>query len=50
MELLAGHLHVHMDLGSGAVKIRASRRKLNDGNWHTIELSLKRKQVRYIRI
>ncbi len=46
MELLAGHLHVHLDLGSGPVKIRASRLRLNDGEWHHVELTLKRKMGR----
>ena len=36
MELLDGHLHVHLDLGSGAVKVRASRFALDDGSWHTV--------------
>ena len=43
MELLDGHLHVHLDLGSGAVKVRASRTPLNDGAWHEVELTLKRR-------
>ena len=36
MELLDGHLHVHLDLGSGAAKIRASRFTLDDGSWHQV--------------
>ena len=43
MELLDGHLYVHLDLGSGAVKIRASRVTLNDADWHQVELTLKRR-------
>ncbi|XP_035900553.1 neurexin-3 isoform X4 [Anopheles stephensi] len=40
VELLNGHIYIHMDLGSGAVKVRASRRRVDDGVWH--ELSLRR--------
>ena len=46
IELLDGHLHVHLDLGSGAIKIRASRIQLNDGNWHRVELTLRKNQGR----
>ena len=46
IELLDGHLHVHLDLGSGAIKIRASRIQLFDGNWHRVELTLKKNQGR----
>lgn len=49
MELLDGHLHVHLDLGSGSVKIRASRVPLNDGRWHQVELTIK-KQIGRITI
>ena len=34
MELFDGHLFVHLNLGTGAAKVRASRKPLNDGNWH----------------
>ncbi|XP_037909404.1 neurexin-1 isoform X2 [Hermetia illucens] len=40
IELLNGHIYIHLDLGSGAVKIRASRRRVDDGEWH--DLSLRR--------
>lgn len=40
MELLNGHIYIHVDLGSGAVKVRASRRRVDDGGWH--ELMLRR--------
>lgn len=40
MELLNGHIYIHVDLGSGAVKVRASRRRVDDGTWH--ELTLRR--------
>lgn len=40
VELLNGHIYIHVDLGSGATKVRASRRRVDDGNWH--ELNLRR--------
>lgn len=40
MELLNGHIYIHMDLGSGATKVRASRRRVDDGIWH--ELTVRR--------
>ncbi|XP_065079227.1 neurexin 1 isoform X3 [Ochlerotatus camptorhynchus] len=40
VELLNGHIYIHMELGSGAVKVRASRRRVDDGVWH--ELTMKR--------
>ncbi len=40
MELLDGHLYVHMDLGSGGVKVLASHLKLNNGDFHRVELTL----------
>ncbi|GAB0092873.1 neurexin-1 [Sergentomyia squamirostris] len=38
VELLNGHIYVHVDLGSGAVKVRASRRRVDDGVWHEFTL------------
>ena len=46
MELLEGHLRVHLDLGTGPVNVRASRLPLNDGQWHHVELNLKRSMGR----
>lgn len=40
MEILNGHIYIHVDLGTGAVKVRASRRRVDDGSWH--ELILRR--------
>lgn len=40
IEIMNGHVYVHMDLGSGSVKVRASRRRVDDGDWH--ELTLRR--------
>ena len=39
LELLEGHLYLHLDLGSGAVKVRAARR-LNDGAWHKVQTEM----------
>uniref|UniRef100_A0A2R9A8C1 Neurexin 2 n=1 Tax=Pan paniscus TaxID=9597 RepID=A0A2R9A8C1_PANPA len=33
MELLDGHLYLLLDMGSGGIKLRASSRKVNDGEW-----------------
>uniref|UniRef100_A0AAY5EJE9 Neurexin 2 n=1 Tax=Electrophorus electricus TaxID=8005 RepID=A0AAY5EJE9_ELEEL len=33
MELLDGFLYLLMDMGSGSVKIKASNKKVNDGEW-----------------
>ena len=38
MELLDGYLYLHLDLGSGAIRVRASNRRLDDGGWHKVEL------------
>lgn len=38
VELLNGHIYIHVDLGSGAVKVRASRRRVDDGTWHELVL------------
>lgn len=35
-----GHIYIHVDLGTGAAKVRASRRRVDDGTWH--ELILRR--------
>ncbi|XP_075923816.1 neurexin-1-like isoform X6 [Petromyzon marinus] len=37
MELLEGHLHLLLDMGSGTIKLRASPRKVNDGDWHHVD-------------
>ena len=36
MELLKGFLYLHLDLGNGPTKIRASNKLLNDGAWHHV--------------
>lgn len=40
MEIINGHIYIHIDLGSGAFKTRASKKRVDDGIWH--ELSLRR--------
>lgn len=37
-ELLGGHLYLHVDLGSGPVKVRSSKTRIDDGSWHDIAL------------
>ncbi|XP_064486129.1 neurexin 1-like [Ornithodoros turicata] len=39
LELLDGRLFAVLNLGSGAVKVRASSRRLDDGHWHRVGLS-----------
>lgn len=36
VELLNGHIYIHVDLGSGATKVRGSRRRVDDGAWHDL--------------
>ena len=36
VELLAGHIYVHVDLGSGSARVRATDRRVDDGLWHSI--------------
>ena len=43
MEIFEGHLYVHLNLGTGSAKVRASRKRINDGDWHRVELTLKNK-------
>lgn len=38
IELLNGHIYIHLDLGSGAVKVRASRKRVDDGEWHDLNI------------
>ncbi|CAH1263754.1 NRXN2 [Branchiostoma lanceolatum] len=37
-ELLDGHLYVMFDLGSGPVKVKATQKPLNDGEWHHVDI------------
>ena len=36
--MLEGYLYLHLDLGSGAAKLRSSNQKLDDGAWHRVEI------------
>ncbi|GJQ66007.1 putative laminin G [Trypoxylus dichotomus] len=36
IEIYNGQLYVHLDLGSGSSKQRASRRRVDDGSWHEV--------------
>ena len=38
MELMDGFLYLHMDLGSGAVKMMASNQRLAEGETHSVEV------------
>lgn len=44
MELLDGYLYMHLDLGSGSLKLRASNRRLDDGTWHKVDVVRNRKR------
>jgi hypothetical protein len=37
-EILGGLLYLHADLGSGPVKIQASKARIDDGVWHDVAL------------
>jgi leucine-rich repeat transmembrane neuronal protein 1/2 len=37
-ELLNGHIYLHLDLGSGGVKVKATTRRVDDGMWHEATL------------
>ncbi|KAJ8924521.1 hypothetical protein NQ315_007319 [Exocentrus adspersus] len=38
VEIYNGHVYVHLDLGSGPIKQRASKNRIDDGNWHQFVL------------
>ncbi|XP_031785413.1 neurexin-1 isoform X3 [Nasonia vitripennis] len=37
-EILGGYLYLHMDLGEGPLKVRASDERVDDGTWHDVAL------------
>lgn len=37
-ELVAGHVYLHLDLGSGPARVKASARKVDDAAWHEVTL------------
>ena len=46
VELLAGHIYVHVDLGSGSARVRATDRRVDDGLWHSITVIRKGRKGR----
>ncbi|XP_054706570.1 neurexin-1-like [Uloborus diversus] len=46
IELLDGHVHLTLGLGSGAAKVRASARRCDDGAWHSVTLRREGRQGR----
>lgn len=39
VELINGHVYLHLDLGSGGAKVKATSRRIDDGAWHEIAIS-----------
>lgn len=39
LELLEGHLYLHLSLGSGSRKVKATNRRIDDGWWHEVTLN-----------
>ena len=39
LELVDGHLFLHLDLGSGPLKVKAPKKRLADGAWHELSVS-----------
>ncbi|TGZ57018.1 Neurexin-3-alpha [Temnothorax longispinosus] len=37
-EILGGHLYLHVDLGSGPIKVRSSKTRVDNGSWHDVVL------------
>ncbi|XP_072436989.1 neurexin 1a isoform X21 [Chiloscyllium punctatum] len=37
IEMLDGHLYLLLDMGSGAIKTKATQRKVNDGEWYHVD-------------
>ncbi|XP_067845082.1 neurexin 1a isoform X9 [Heptranchias perlo] len=37
IEMLDGHLYLLLDMGSGAIKTKATQRKVNDGDWYHVD-------------
>ncbi|XP_017793774.1 PREDICTED: neurexin-1a-like [Habropoda laboriosa] len=35
-EIFGGHLYLHADLGSGPVKVKSSKQRVDDGTWHDV--------------
>ncbi|XP_066961792.1 neurexin 1 isoform X2 [Macrobrachium rosenbergii] len=39
LELLEGHIYLHLNLGSGSRKVKATNRRVDDGWWHEVTLN-----------
>ncbi|XP_042874196.1 neurexin-1-like isoform X2 [Penaeus japonicus] len=39
LELLEGHIYLHLNLGSGSRRVKATNRRVDDGFWHEITLN-----------
>ncbi|ROT82475.1 hypothetical protein C7M84_024365 [Penaeus vannamei] len=39
LELLEGHIYLHLNLGSGSRRVKATHRRVDDGFWHEITLN-----------
>uniref|UniRef100_A0A4W3HPC4 Neurexin 1 n=1 Tax=Callorhinchus milii TaxID=7868 RepID=A0A4W3HPC4_CALMI len=37
IEMVDGHLYLLLDMGSGAIKTKATQRKVNDGDWYHVD-------------
>lgn len=38
VELLDGSLYLLLDMGSGTIKVKATDKKVNDGNWYHVDI------------
>ena len=38
LELLDGHVYLILGLGTGVAKVKASAKRCDDGQWHTVTL------------
>lgn len=48
MEVYNGHLYVHLNLGAGPSKQRASKRRIDDGDWHEVVFRRSAREARII--
>lgn len=46
VEVYNGQLYVHLDLGAGPTKLRASRKRIDDGAWHEVVFRRKERDAR----
>lgn len=50
MELLDGYLYLLLDMGSGGIKMRASSKKVNDGEWCHVDFQRDGRKGEYVRL